>query len=309
MQFNICIVALLVAAGAAQDLGTVLNRYPSLSKFNHLLRQFNILDKLRSLSHITVLAPTNQAIQRLEDFGFDFNAVDPLVVQALFTYHVLNGAYSNGSLNNVPQFVPTLLRPPMVTNVTGGAVVKAYTDGDAAVFQSGLQMAARSTETDISFTGGLIHTIDSTLIFPHNISVTAAVAGLTSFLNALDAAAMVSTIETLADATVLIPTNEAFESIGCLDDFNSTEHLISTLRQHVIPSRVAYSPYLSTSSVTTLQGTNLSITTSEDGSIFIEDARVVTPDLLIYGGVAHVIDKVLVPGKGKSKSYLILPSR
>ncbi|KAL9105862.1 MAG: hypothetical protein Q9227_009025 [Pyrenula ochraceoflavens] len=255
---------------------------------------FDLLEWLESLVDITILAPTNKAIEELEDFGFDFNAVDPIVVQALLTYHVLDGTFEADSFSTIPRIISTLLQPPLVTNVTGGAVAKAYIEDGDAVFESGLQKTAKTVQDDIAFDGGLVHAIDSTLIFPHNVSVTSAVAGLTSFLGAVETAGMVTSIESLADVTIFIPTNEAFKSIRHSDSAKDIGKLVSTLEYHVVPSAVVYSSNLS-SSLTTLQGSKLEISTAGDGSIFVNGAKIVTPDLLIYGGVAHVIDEVLMP--------------
>lgn len=296
MWLNALGVLILATVVPAQDLKSVLQLHPSLSRLSGLLQQFDLFEKLNLLCDITVLAPTNEAIEELENFGFDFDTVDPIIAQALLTYHVLNGVFSEDSVCDLPQFLPTLLQPPLVTNVSGGAVVEAYLEGDDAMFESGLQKEARSIDTNIPFSSGLVHSIDSTLIFPHNISVTAAVAGATTFLENVAAANMVTTIESLADTTIFIPTNRAFEEIGST---GSKDQLASTVQYHVVPSSVMYSTGLSSTSFTTLEGANLTVTVNGDGKIFVNDAQIVTPDLLIYGGVAHVIDKVLSLNEGE----------
>lgn len=45
------------------------------------------------------------------------------------------------------------------------------------------------------------------------------------------------------------------------------------------------------SSVATLNGGNVTITITSAGGIFVNDAMVVTPNVLIAGGVIHVIDE------------------
>lgn len=283
----------------AQDLRSVLHVHPSLSRLSSLLEQFDLLESLSSLNNITILAPNNAAIQDLEDFGFDFNSVEPIIVQALLTYHVLNGMFPDQSLSDSPQFLPTLLQPPLVTNVSGGAVVKGHLNDGDVVFESGLRKRAKTIDNNIHFTDGLIHTIDSTLIFPHNISVTAAVSGMTSFLEALHTAELVSTVESLADVTVFLPSNQAFKDFRSASLTRRNDQIASTLQYHIIPSGVIYSTSLLSSSFETLEGTNLSVTTRNNGDIYINNARIVSSDLLIYGGVGHVIDKVLLPEEGE----------
>ena len=56
----------------------------------------------------------------------------------------------------------------------------------------------------------------------------------------------------------------------------------------------AYSPYLINGALfRTVEGVDVSISTADDGSIFINgDASIVTEDIVIANGVVHVIDKV-----------------
>ena len=64
----------------------------------------------------------------------------------------------------------------------------------------------------------------------------------------------------------------------------------------VINGTVAYSSTLENgTSVPTLLGPNLMITLGEDGSVFVNSAKVLIPDVLVAGGVVHVIDNVLNP--------------
>jgi len=60
---------------------------------------------------------------------------------------------------------------------------------------------------------------------------------------------------------------------------------------------VGYSSGIKNGTVlTTLPGQNLTITIGEEGRIFVNNARVTIPDILVANGVVHVIDEVLNPG-------------
>jgi uncharacterized surface protein with fasciclin (FAS1) repeats len=48
------------------------------------------------------------------------------------------------------------------------------------------------------------------------------------------------------------------------------------------------------SEASTVQGTNITVTTS-DGGVMVDGARVVTTDIEASNGVIHVIDKVILP--------------
>ena len=52
---------------------------------------------------------------------------------------------------------------------------------------------------------------------------------------------------------------------------------------------------LSNTSLSTLQGGDVRITITDDGAVFVNDARVINADILIDNGVLHIIDEVLSP--------------
>lgn len=145
-----------------------------------------------------------------------------------------------------------------------------------------------------NFTGGVVHVIDEVLTVPYNVSTTAIAANLTSFVGAINAAGLQSTINSLSDVTIFAPSNTAFQAIGNIVSNASTKTLTSVLEYHVLNGTVAYSTLLGNGSVATLGGGNLTITV-EDGAVFVNGARVINSDLLVSGGVMHVIDSVLNP--------------
>jgi len=88
----------------------------------------------------------------------------------------------------------------------------------------------------------------------------------------------------------------AFQAIGSGFDNLSTTDLVSILEYHVI---VSEDPLYSTSlmngsSVMTVNGGNVTITITSAGDVFVNDAKVVAPNVLIAGGVVHVIDEYVV---------------
>lgn len=62
----------------------------------------------------------------------------------------------------------------------------------------------------------------------------------------------------------------------------------------MVPGVVGYSSLLSNTTLTTLQGNNVTISII-DGSVYVNSAKVVVPDVLVANGVVHVIDNVLNP--------------
>jgi uncharacterized surface protein with fasciclin (FAS1) repeats len=96
--------------------------------------------------------------------------------------------------------------------------------------------------------------------------------------------------------TVFAPTDAAFAALpaGTLDALLAdTEALTAVLTHHVVAGKAMAADVSGVTSVTTLQGGELAVST-EDG-VSIGEASVVTADIEAANGVIHVIDTVLVP--------------
>ena len=294
MLFKSLAVSALAGAALAQDLVTTLSSTPELSNLTTYLGLFpDLVGTLSSLQNITLLAPNNEAFGRLLNSSAGAALVnnDTALIQALLTYHVLNGTYANFS---EVQFVPTLLQPPTYANVTGGQVVQAVPGDNSTSFFSGLLANASTTGSPVNFTGGVVHIIDDVLIVPQNISETAIQANLTAVAGALTQANLMDTVDYLSDVTVFAPSNAAFEVIGSALPNLTTDDLTSILTYHVVEGIVGYSTSLMNMSVPTVQGNNVTITVI-DGDVFVNSARVIVADVLVANGVVHVIDNVLNP--------------
>ncbi|KIW30456.1 uncharacterized protein PV07_06198 [Cladophialophora immunda] len=294
MLFRTWTASALVGMAVAQDLTTILANTPELSNLTSYLGLFpDLTATLASLKNITLLAPNNNAFARLlnSSAGAALVQNDTSAIQALFTYHVLNGTYADFSDK---QFVPTLLQPSQFTNVTGGQVVEAVSNKNQAVFISGLLNNASVSSGPVNFSGGVVHIIDDVLTVPQNISDTAVQLNLSAAAGALTSADLVTTVDTLSDVTLFVPNNEAFEAIGSALPNLTTQDLSSILQYHLVQGAVGYSTLLQNGTVQTVQGNDLTITV-EDGEVFVNSARVVVPDVLVANGVVHVIDNVLNP--------------
>jgi uncharacterized surface protein with fasciclin (FAS1) repeats len=146
----------------------------------------------------------------------------------------------------------------------------------------------------LNYTNGVVHIIDEVLTVPLNVSSTALAADLTAIAGALIATDLLSTVNGLSDVTIFAPSNAAFVSIGSAAAGLSTQQLTQILEYHVINGTIAYASSIGNGSVPSLEGTNLNLTVV-DGAIFVNAARVINSDILIAGGVIHVIDSVLNP--------------
>ncbi|KAG4434553.1 hypothetical protein IFR05_009969 [Cadophora sp. M221] len=297
MQLKHFLPAALVAGASAQSLTDVLAaNNGSLSSLTSLLTANpDLVGALSQAQNITILAPSNDALAAfLNSTAGAAAATDAGAVAALLTYHVLNGTYPASAFTNSSQFLPTLLSNSSYTNVTGGQVVEARLRGETASIFTGLLSDSNVTVANVNFTGGVVHVIDKVLTVPQSASNTAGALNLTSLAGALTAANLVGTVDGLSDVTIFAPSNDAFQAIGSATANLSVEALSSILTYHVVQGTVGYSSILSNTTLTTVNGGNVTISII-DGAVYVNSARVVVPDVLIAGGVVHVIDSVLNP--------------
>jgi uncharacterized surface protein with fasciclin (FAS1) repeats len=131
-----------------------------------------------------------------------------------------------------------------------------------------------------------------------NIVQTALAAGqFTTLASLLTKAGLVDTLSTGGPFTVFAPTDAAFAKVpkATLDALaENPAQLKSVLLYHVVPGTVTAADVVKLSSAKTLEGRSLAIKVV-DGSVFVDEAKVTTPDVMASNGVIHVIDSVLIP--------------
>jgi transforming growth factor-beta-induced protein len=132
-----------------------------------------------------------------------------------------------------------------------------------------------------------------------NLVETAESAGdFSTLLVALGAAGLTETVAEGGPFTVFAPTDAAFEALpagvveALLDD---VDLLTAVLTYHVVSGAVGSGELVGQSSVSTLNGATLTVSTS-GGDVLVDDSRVVAADLQAENGIIHVIDRVLLPG-------------
>lgn len=309
MQLKYMAVSALAAAASAQNnmtmnLTAALMGTPDLSNLTTYVSAFpQLLSMLGSARNITILAPSNEAFEKLlsSPAGNAIRMNDTAMIQGLLSYHVLNGTFPASSITEMAAFVPTMLMDEMLTNVTGGQVVECMRAEDEVIFTSGLRMNSTVTQADVNFTGGVIHIIDTVLTPPLNISRTALDTNLTALYGAVNRSGLMETINTTPDLTLFAPNNAAFQSIGSAVANLTREQIAAILQYHAVEGTVAYSSTLMNgTSVQTLAGNNLTITMDGD-NVFVNSAKVLRPDVLVANGVIHVIDNVLNPNMTMAK--------
>lgn len=138
-----------------------------------------------------------------------------------------------------------------------------------------------------------MHIIDRVLTIPIDIKSTLVNAKLSALYGALLASDLLDAVNGLKDVTIFAPDNSAFQQIASAVTDLDTEAVSKVLRYHVVngSDTPLYSTDLSNGTkLGTLEGGELTVFQNENGT-FVNGAKVVNPDILVAGGVVHVIDK------------------
>lgn len=135
----------------------------------------------------------------------------------------------------------------------------------------------------------------------HSMDIVDTAAGNDAFetlVAAVQAAGLVETLKGEGPFTVFAPTDEAFAALpeGTVESLLKPENkdqLVSILTYHVVPGKVESGDLSDDMTAATVQGGEITI--DLDNGVMVNDATVVTPDIMASNGVIHVIDKVILP--------------
>jgi uncharacterized surface protein with fasciclin (FAS1) repeats len=114
---------------------------------------------------------------------------------------------------------------------------------------------------------------------------------------ALTETGLVETLKGDGPYTVFAPTDDAFAKLpeGTIESLlNDKETLKSILLYHVVAGKVTSEEVVNLTQAETFNGKNLKIKV-KDGSVKINDSKVIKADIMASNGVIHIIDTVLIP--------------
>merc|ERR1711988_1992264 len=261
IKMRLLTLASLVAAAAAQsDLVSVLESQDDLSTLYSVLQNFpDLVETLSSASNITIFAPTNEAFESVPEDNAIGQAIannDETAIAALLTNHVYQGQYPAEAVSETPVWIQSLL--------------------DDSYEMDGMPF---SNFTGGQYTGVVVDG-DNVVVISGDLTV-----------NFGDDADKMP----ISDFTIFIPNDAAFEAIGSVLEGADLETLQAVLTYHLVADNVVFSTALGNVSLPSYQGDDSTFTVAEDGSAWVNNAKIVFPNILLANGVAHVIDGVLNP--------------
>lgn len=256
-------------------------QYYKFSTLVTAVQAANLVNTLKGTGPFTVFAPTDAAFNALPPGVLNGLLANTTALTQVLTYHVVSGKLMASTVINRAN-VTTLQGGTLPINTTGGVKI-----GPASIIQ-----------TDIVCSNGVIHVIDKVLVPGNimNIVQTAQYYGFSTLVTAIQTANLVSTLNGTGPFTVFAPTNAAFAALpaGALSSLLANQTaLTNVLTYHVVSGRLMAADVIMHTTLTTVQGGNLTITTT--GGVKVNNANVIQADVECSNGVIHVIDAVLIP--------------
>ena len=264
-------------------------RNPNFSLLAEAVNRAGLAATLSTSNNITVFAPDNEAFQASGITSDVISSLSADTLASILQYHIV--AARVGS-SDVPESdaVNTLLNRNLYAS--------RNTNG---VFVNGVAVKQADIQTD----NGIIHVISRVLVPPTQTiaQVAASNPDFSILLAAVVRAGLAGTVSGPGKFTVFAPTNAAFNSAGFPNAAavsSADEETVSTVvGLHVLPTNVFASDLINNTNATSVQGSQLLITTSPAAIKVAASANpasaITTADIVTTNGVIHVIDRVILP--------------
>lgn len=253
---------------------------------------------LEGAGPFTVFAPTNAAFDALPAGALDALLADTAALADVLKYHVVAGRVA-------AEQVVTLSE---ATTLQGQKVSIRVENGNVFVND------AQVTITDVEADNGIIHVIDAVLLPEEEqppakniVEIAAGNPDFSTLVAALEAAGLDTALAGAGPFTVFAPTNAAFDALpeGTIEALLADiPALTRVLQYHVVSGRLDAAALAGRTSVTTLAGLSLAVTTS-GGVVSVDGVPVATADISASNGVIHVIGSVLLPPEEETPKTIV----
>ncbi|MEC9303802.1 MAG: fasciclin domain-containing protein [Bacteroidota bacterium] len=234
----------------------------------------------------TLFAPTDAAFNLLPAGTITALLNDIPQLTDILKHHVVADSVMSGMLSN-GQVVTTLLGTDITVTINSSGV---FIDN------------AQVTVADLVADNGVVHVIDAVLLPPTPptntiYDIVSNSQDHTTLKTAIDACELDAVLSGAGPFTLFAPTDAAFNLLpaGTVTALiNDIPQLTNILKHHVVADSVMSGMLSNGQVVTTLLGTDITVTINSSG-VFIDNAQVTVADLVADNGVVHVIDAVLLP--------------
>ncbi len=286
----------------------------------------DLIGALSGNGPFTVFAPTNDAFtallsgldgfESLEDFD---TPEEKALLATILKYHVVSGVAAASTDLSDGQTITTLQGEDVTISLDGGVFVSDVTDTDAEV-----------VIPNVNASNGIVHVINKVLL-PQEIidalsgggeeeeeeeegktlvEIVVETEALSLLEVAVIKAGLVDTLNSEGPFTVFAPTDDAFVALldilgddyTSLEDFDTDEELAlltNILLYHVVPAKVLEADLAVGEVPTAFTGNSIAVIEKDGGFVIGDasevDAIITGTDIMASNGVAHTINKVLLP--------------
>jgi uncharacterized surface protein with fasciclin (FAS1) repeats len=132
---------------------------------------------------------------------------------------------------------------------------------------------------------------------PNIVALAASSPQLSTLVKLVKSAGLVKALSGSAKLTVFAPTNAAFAKVpkATLNKLAHNKKLLAeVLEYHVVKGALTAAQIEKKTSLKTLEGASVTVKV-KGGSVYINQAKVITPNLMASNGIVHVINGVLTP--------------
>ncbi len=129
------------------------------------------------------------------------------------------------------------------------------------------------------------------------VDIAVGAGSFTTLVAAVQVADLVGALQSPGPFTVFAPTDEAFAKLppGTVDTLViNPPQLARILTYHVVAGALNSDELKTQSSLTSLEGSCLDLHQDPSGTLEVNNATIVTPDIEAENGVIHVIDTVIL---------------
>jgi transforming growth factor-beta-induced protein len=259
-----------------------------LDELNSALQAADLVSTLEGDGPFTVFAPSNDALASLNVDGLaaedGLNDVE-LLSNILLTHVITGDAITANGISD----------GGTATTASGATITFSVSDGDVQLSVGGATATVQTT--DLETTNGVIHIIDDVLIGNTTTAERAKATPATETLaTAVGAAGLESTLDGDGPFTVFAPVNSAFDAIDADELTGNATLLTEVLNYHVVSGSALASGDIAEGETTveTVDGADLTINKTADGTVTVNGATVTTADIQTTNGVIHLIDGVLL---------------
>ena len=255
-----------------------------------------LADDLSGAGPFTVFAPSDDAFAALPAGTIEAVLADPVLLNAILTYHVAAGTALSTDLSDGME-VATLNGASVTVSIMGGTVMI----NNATV-----------TVADLIADNGVVHVINAVLLPPAPPTTTVVDIIVnspdhTTLETAVIAAGLADDLSGDGPFTVFAPTDAAFAALpaGTIEAVLADPVLLNAiLTYHVAAGNVLSTDLSDGMEITTLNGASVTVSIM-GGTVMINDATVTVADLVADNGVVHVINAVLLPPTGVQEASAI----